>query len=660
MLGFTVVLAISAASMGIAYFGFERVSAGVVSYRNSVSESGFARDIDRELTSYRDLTRYYVVTGREEDAKAALSAEARLRDAIAQSIKVTSDRERLDKITRLESQFKTFAKVFADIVALKGESLTLTRKLTLGANMMRSKLEDIGEGAKESGLSSVEFDIGQLTPRFQALTTMVSGFLGDLMHAEVASAMSRMKLVQNSLQGISTQDAKIGADIKHMLAMLGDYQNSFAKLVENTKSIDKLLAAMTDSATAIDQASTAMKADLLSDQQRLESSSAATISETERFVALLAVGGFLLGGVLATLLGRGISNPMKAMCSAMRDLATSEVRCRSAPALGRNLGMNSARWRARWRNSSCGRSPRRKVMPQRRMRRTGRAVRQRRASELIPFLPMISGATVGTIVSNVSASAVEELGKSAAGTLTRTTEINARACPAWPPARRRKHPPTCNRSPPANRRAFLPRSMRSDDRRANPTGSRNPAVLEAQQTDERIAKLSRAAQEIGDVVKLITAIAEQTNLLALNATIEAARAGEAGRGFCRCRVRGKIDAGEPDREGDRRDIVAHRRHAGRDAGIGYGHGQGGSVARLPRFRTSPRRSPAPSNSRVRQPRRLRAVFRSFPREPMERLPTSCKSTAARRKPDPLRRTYCIRHERFRAKARDCVRNSTAS
>jgi methyl-accepting chemotaxis protein len=57
------------------------------------------------------------------------------------------------------------------------------------------------------------------------------------------------------------------------------------------------------------------------------------------------------------------------------------------------------------------------------------------------------------------------------------------------------------------------------------------AVAQTQQTDERIGKLSRAAQEIGDVVKLITAIAEQTNLLALNATIEAARAGDAGRGF---------------------------------------------------------------------------------------------------------------------------------
>ncbi len=57
------------------------------------------------------------------------------------------------------------------------------------------------------------------------------------------------------------------------------------------------------------------------------------------------------------------------------------------------------------------------------------------------------------------------------------------------------------------------------------------AVVQAQNTDARIAELSQAASRIGDVVKLITSVAEQTNLLALNATIEAARAGEAGRGF---------------------------------------------------------------------------------------------------------------------------------
>jgi len=46
-----------------------------------------------------------------------------------------------------------------------------------------------------------------------------------------------------------------------------------------------------------------------------------------------------------------------------------------------------------------------------------------------------------------------------------------------------------------------------------------------------IQALSKAAQEIEDILVLIVGITDQTKLLALNATIEAARAGEAGRGF---------------------------------------------------------------------------------------------------------------------------------
>lgn len=49
--------------------------------------------------------------------------------------------------------------------------------------------------------------------------------------------------------------------------------------------------------------------------------------------------------------------------------------------------------------------------------------------------------------------------------------------------------------------------------------------------NEKMAGLARAAQTIGNVVKLIQGIADQTSLLALNATIEAASAGDAGKGF---------------------------------------------------------------------------------------------------------------------------------
>ena len=114
MLGFAVVLAISAVSMGIAYLGFDRVSQGVASYRNSVSEADLARNIDRELISYRALARYFVVTAKEDDGKAALAAEASLRDVIDRAMKGTTNPARREQVARLDQEFRAFAKIFAD------------------------------------------------------------------------------------------------------------------------------------------------------------------------------------------------------------------------------------------------------------------------------------------------------------------------------------------------------------------------------------------------------------------------------------------------------------------------------------------------------------------------------------------------------------------
>jgi methyl-accepting chemotaxis protein len=85
------------------------------------------------------------------------------------------------------------------------------------------------------------------------------------------------------------------------------------------------------------------------------------------------------------------------------------------------------------------------------------------------------------------------------------------------------------------------------------------AVERARATDSKVAGMAAAADQVGSVVRLISAIAGQTNLLALNATIEAARAGEAGRGDPH-RDRGGGRRRPRSRRGDR----PHRRGGLRD------------------------------------------------------------------------------------------------
>jgi methyl-accepting chemotaxis protein len=523
MLGFAVVLAITAVSMGFAYLGFEDVSAGVTSYRKSVSEADLARNIDRELISYRGLARYYVVTGKEDDSKAALKAEADLKGVIDQAMKGTTNPAALDQITRLAREFSAFTKIFAEILKVKNESaLVAQNQLTRGGNMLKYKLDELVGNAGEAELPAVELGVKQVTAQYQAMTALANMFVVNSDQTVASSALARLKFVENSLHAISATDDKIVAGLKEASRLLVEYGQALSRLVENSKSIEELTGEMTDSAAAIMKGSGAMKADLVADQQRLEAESDATIARTERLIVTLAAGGFLLGAVLAILLGKGISRPMTAMCKAMRELAGGNFDV-VLPGLGRKDELGEMAAAVEEFKLQAVAKAERDAATQEAQNKASSAARR---TELIRFADEFEAA-VGAIVSNVSASAVQL--ESAAGTLTRTAEttqsLSSRVAGSSEQA-------SSNMQSVASATEELSTSVDEIGKRVRESNRiAEAAVLQAQQTDSRIGKLSRAAQEIGDVVKLITAIAEQTNLLALNATIEAARAGEAGRGF---------------------------------------------------------------------------------------------------------------------------------
>jgi HAMP domain-containing protein len=312
---------------------------------------------------------------------------------------------------------------------------------------------------------------------------------------------------------------------------------------------------MADSAAAIVKGASAMKADLVSDQQRLESESDTTIVETERLIVVLAAGGFLLGAVLALLLGKQISRPMTAMCKAMRELANGNFDV-VLPGLGRRDELGEMAGAVEEFKMQAIAKAERDAAAQDAQNRASSAARRAEPSRFSDDFE----AAVGAIVSNVSASAVQL--EQAAGTLTRTAETT--------------------------------QSLSSQVAGASEEASSNMQSVAAA-TEE----LSTSVDEIGRRVRESNQIAEAAVLQAQR-QIVAFRARDRRRGqtyhgdrrtdqslgaecnhrsrprrrsrprFCSGRLRGQI-AGEPDREGDRRDILAHFRHARRDAGIGRSH-----------------------------------------------------------------------------------------
>lgn len=522
MLGFVIVLGISAINMGVAYFGFERIAQGVRSYQGVVAETDSARDIDRELAAYQLLVRYYVMSGLPADEAAARAAQNDLGSAIERAARVATSQNQ-KRILNLSVSYNDFATQFGQAIDLKTEnaSIASNQLLRLG-NTLRYKFEDLADSAILAGLTSVHSTAKELAPQSAAITSNINNFIARPERSVAASASARIQMLKNSLNSLTADDERMKPKIAEINDQLAAYQTAFVTFVANTAKVDELSEKMTLAAADVTKEAKSIKDDLLAQQQRLAKDSAEEAHSTGQFVTILGGAGIAFGALLAWLLGRGISRPMVGMCKAMRELASGNFDV-VLPGLGRKdeIGeMASAVEEFKMRAVAKAESDAAEREAQ------SKSATDARSAELHRFADNFETA-VGVIVSSVSSSATQL--ESSATTLTRTVEASQELSGKVASA---SEEASANVQSVAAATEELSASVHEIGRQVQESSRiAAAAVSQAEATDARINKLSRAAQEIGDVVKLITAIAEQTNLLALNATIEAARAGEAGRGF---------------------------------------------------------------------------------------------------------------------------------
>jgi methyl-accepting chemotaxis protein len=306
-----------------------------------------------------------------------------------------------------------------------------------------------------------------------------------------------------------------------ILKLLDVYQRDFLAYVDGTQVLMRETRELSDIYAKFEPRIDAIEKTVEQIYEEAAAANGAAIDATTLRieVGILAITVAVI--LIAFFIGSGASNSIRKMVVTMKQLAGGQFDV-ALPGLGRKDEIGDmAEAVAIFKQSMIERE----TLRNERLAQHERADGERRA--MMRRLADAFEAAVGNIVGTVSTASTEL--EVTATTLTKTAETTQQLSAAVAVA---SADASANVGSVASATEEMSASIKEIGRRAHDSATiAAEAVRQAEQTDLRIADLSRAAALIGDVVKLITSVAEQTNLLALNATIEAARAGAAGKGF---------------------------------------------------------------------------------------------------------------------------------
>ncbi|MDH3335641.1 MAG: HAMP domain-containing protein, partial [Rhodospirillaceae bacterium] len=338
IMGFSVVLAILAIVSGIAYFDFGKVGSGMRTYAEVVNGATGAAEVESKFLTMVKHAREFANSGHEEDAKIVHELSSELISEVMAIAEKEENPKHKALLEGISANIEDYITKFKEAENLSHEfnSMIIDRMEPEGIKV----LEDLGTMQKDmvkSGNTDASTYIGNAREH-ALLTRLYANILigrqddsfGDKAKNELAALHSVLQSLGKSLH--SENDKKIFKEIEELVT---DYEKTVDAIHEEeikmNELINKEMAA--DTKKLLEDVSFIL-ADSHEEEMAIEKETLAITSDAESMMMIIAIIGFVSGGVISLAVGQAISSPIVMMTDSMTVLADGNLEA-EIPAQGR-------------------------------------------------------------------------------------------------------------------------------------------------------------------------------------------------------------------------------------------------------------------------------------------------------------------------------------